>query len=86
MVTERQQIFLDFEVDKLKNSIENILSGDRFPTDVSVVTKEDIKSITKKAGWLFDWNKEAKLPDRDIYKLTIVNNAGYYSRLGEFNC
>jgi hypothetical protein len=73
-VTKRKQIFLDFELDKLTNSIENILSGDSFPTDVSVITKEDVKSITKKTGWLFDWAKETKLPDRDVYKLTIVNN------------
>lgn len=74
-MTKREQIFLDFEVDKLTNSIENILSGDSFLTDISIVTKEDVKSITKRAGWLFDWAKEAKLPDRDVYKLTIVNNA-----------
>lgn len=30
--------------------------------------------MTKKAGWLFEWSKEAKLADRDVYKLTIVNN------------
>jgi len=65
---------LDFEVDKLTNSVENLLTGDSFPTDVSVITKEDMKAISKKAGWLFDWNKETKLPDRDVYKLTIVNN------------
>jgi hypothetical protein len=74
-VTKRKQTFLDFEVDKLTNSIENILTGDSFLTDVSVVNNEDIKNINKKFGWLFDWKKEAKLADRDVYKLTIVNNA-----------
>lgn len=66
---------LDFEVDKLTNSIENILTGDSFPTDVSIISKEDLKVIDKKTGWLFDWNTEAKLADRDVYKLTIVNNS-----------
>jgi len=51
-VTKRRQIFLDFEIDKLTNSIENILTGDSFSTDISIVTKEDIKAISKKAGWL----------------------------------
>ena len=74
-MTKHRQIFLDFEVDKLTNSIENILTGDSFPTDVSVVCKADMKTINKKTGWLFDWTKEVKLPDRDAYKLTIVNNA-----------
>jgi len=57
----------------LPNSIENILTGDSFPTDVSVVSNKDIKTISKKAGWLFDWKNEAKLADRDVYKLSIVN-------------
>jgi hypothetical protein len=39
---------LDFIIDKLTNSIENIVTGDSFQTEVSVVTKEDLKHITKK--------------------------------------
>lgn len=73
-MAKQNQQFLHFTIDKLTNSIQNILSGDSFATDVSVVSKEDIKAIGKKAGWLFDWAKEAKLPDREVYKLTIVNN------------
>jgi len=49
-VKKRRQIYLDFEVDKLTNSIENILTGDRFPTDVTVNSKENLKGIFKKAG------------------------------------
>lgn len=66
---------LGFEVDKLTNSIENILTGDSFQTDISIVEKVDLKIINQKNGWLFDWNRESKLPDRDVYKLTIVNNS-----------
>lgn len=73
-MTKQRQISLDFTIDKLTNSIENILTGDNFPTEVSLLTKADIKNLTKKAGLLFDWSKEAKLADRDVYKLTIVNN------------
>lgn len=65
---------LDFEIDKLTNSIENIVTGDNFPTDVVVLTKADLKNINKKNGWEFDWKHEFKQPDRDTYKLTIVNN------------
>lgn len=65
---------LDFEIDKLTNSIENIVTGDSFPTDVVVLAKADLKAITKKNGWEFDWKHEFKHADRDIYKLTIVNN------------
>jgi len=46
---------LDFEIDKLTNSIENIVTGDSFPTDIVVLTKEDLRNITKKNGWEFDW-------------------------------
>lgn len=73
-MTNPRQIFLAFEIDKLTNSIENILTGDSFSTEVSIISKTDLKTIVKKSGWLFDWVKEAKLPDRDVFKLTIVNN------------
>lgn len=65
---------LDFEVDKLTNSIENILTGDVFATDVLLVNKNDFKVVTKKSGWLFNWMNEFKQPVREVYKLTIVNN------------
>ena len=65
---------LDFEIDKLTNSIENAKSGDNFPTEVALLTKEEVKSITKKNGWLFNWKAELKIPEREIYKLTITNN------------
>jgi len=65
---------LDFVVDKLTNSIENTITGDSFQTGVIVVTSPDLKTTTKKNGWLFDWKSEFKYPERDIYKLTIVNN------------
>jgi len=32
---------LDFEVDKLTNSIENVITGDTFQTEVSIYLKED---------------------------------------------
>jgi hypothetical protein len=66
---------LDFFVDKLTNSIENTFSGDRFQTEVIVVDKKDLKVVTKKKGWLFDWKLEFAYPERELYKLTIVNNS-----------
>jgi len=65
---------LDFEIDKLTNSIENVVTGDSFQTDVSVITLADLKTITKKNNWQFDWKSEYKQPEREVYKLTIVNN------------
>ena len=69
-----KQIGLDFEVDKLTNSIENVITGDSFPTDITIISGTDLKTVTKKNGWAFDWKLELKEPTRDVYKLTIVNN------------
>lgn len=68
------KIELDFLIDKLTNSIENVNSGDSFPTEVSILLKEDLKSITKRKGWKFNWGVEFKNPKIEIYKLTISNN------------
>jgi len=73
-VKKSKQIGLDFVIDKLTNSIENVQSGDSFPTDISLLTDAQLKNITKKNGWQFNWSAEFKLPERDVYKLTITNN------------
>jgi hypothetical protein len=73
-VKHSEEIGLDFEIDKLTNSIENIISGDSFATDITLIIRNELKAITKKNGWLFNWNQEFKYPERDVYKLTIVNN------------
>ncbi|MFS4418123.1 hypothetical protein [Maribacter sp. 2307ULW6-5] len=65
---------LDFLVDKLTNSIENVVTGDSFQTVVSLVSTSDLKAITKKNGWLFNWKFEHKQPEREVYNLTIVGN------------
>ena len=71
----KENIGLDFIVDKLTNSIENILSGDSFATDISVLKSSDLKTVSKKNKWLFNWKEEYSTPERDVYKLTIVNNS-----------
>ena len=70
----KKLIGLDFEIDKLTNSIENVITGDSFPTDITLISNADLKLISKKNGWLFDWKIEFKQPEKDVYKLTIVNN------------
>lgn len=69
------EIGLDFIIDKLTNSIENVITGDSFQTEISILQKSDLKSVTKKNGWLFNWSEEFKNPVRDIYKLTISGNS-----------
>jgi len=65
---------LDFEIDKLTDSILNRISGDSFRTEISLLTKTDLKSITKSKGWSFDWKYELNQLDREVYKLTIIDN------------
>jgi len=50
----------DFIIDRLTNSILNTISGDSFPTEISILTKNDLKIITKKKGWSFNWRAEFK--------------------------
>jgi hypothetical protein len=69
-----KEIGLDFIIDKLTNSIENVVTGDSFATEISILTANDLKTATTKNGWLFNWKDEYKEPARDVYKLTIVNN------------
>ena len=68
--------YIDIEIDKLTNSIENVITGEGFQTDISLIDSKDLKSVTKKNGWLFNWKAEFKQPDRDVYKLTIAGNPG----------
>ena len=71
---ERKKIELDFVIDALTNSIRNTISGDSFQTEVLRLTKNDLKQITKKNGWNFNWKTELENNIKEVYKLTIVGN------------
>lgn len=71
---KRKNIQLDFIIDKLTRSIQNVVTGDSFQTDITLISVQDLKVLTKKNGWVFDWKYELKQPEREVYKLTIVNN------------
>ena len=61
---------VDIEIDKLTNSIENVITGESFETEFSRVTNKEIK----KKDWLFDWNKEIKEKNCQVFKMTTVEN------------
>lgn len=71
---KQQNKGLDFIIDKLTNSIENVVTGDSFATDITLISTTDLKTVLQKNSWQFDWKLEFKQPQRDVYKLTIVNN------------
>ena len=70
---KRKDIELDFEVDKLTNSIENAISGEVFDTLIILLKTTDSRQI-KKTEWIFNWQAELKDNARQVYKLTTANN------------
>ena len=68
---KQKEIQLDFEIDKLTNSIENAISGEVF--DTSVLKISDPKLI-KKTEWVFNWHVEIKDKSKAVYGLTTISN------------
>ena len=66
--------YVEIEIDKLTRSIENVATGDSFPTDIIHLVKADLKQVSKKNGWIFNWKTELDFPEREVYKLTIKGN------------
>ena len=71
---KNKNILLDFEIDKLTNSVQNTISGDSFQTDVSRFTKTDAQQLAGTKGWSFNWKTELADNSKEVYKLTIINN------------
>ena len=66
-----EEIQLDFEIDKLTNSIENAISGEVFDTHISQIS--ETRKI-KKSDWVFEWHSEIKSNSKSVYSLTTLNN------------
>ena len=60
---------LDFEIDKITESIENAETGESLDTLVLPVTQADLKETVIKNGWIFNWKQEFLEPERQVYKL-----------------
>ncbi|MES1219081.1 MAG: hypothetical protein ABUT20_26475, partial [Bacteroidota bacterium] len=71
---KNEKIALDFEIDVLTNSIQNTISGDSFETEVSSLTIKELKHITRKNSWSFNWRTELIDNKKEVYKLTIIKN------------
>lgn len=70
---KKEIFYLDFEVDKLTNSIENVISGEVFDTLIIKLKITEAKSI-KKSDWIFNWHDELKDKSKQVYKLTTISN------------
>lgn len=74
-MVELKYIEQEFIIDSLTNSILNKISGDSFQTDVIRLNKQDLRLITKKRGWNFNWKAEYDNIEKEVYKLYIINNS-----------
>lgn len=58
------------EIDILISSIKNVVSGDVFDTEMTILSKKD--QLLIETGWNFDWKSECS--SNEVYKLTIKDN------------
>ena len=65
---------LDIEIDILSESVVEVLTGEIFKTHVSKASIEFLNKIHKKNGWKFNWKKEAKEPNKLVYKMVLDSN------------
>ena len=62
---------LDFEIDKLTHSLEDTQTGVTLLTEILPLEKADLKFITKKSGWNFNWTTEFIAPQKQVFKLVL---------------
>ena len=63
---------LDFVIDKLTSSIENIRTGEIHDTRVMRLYPSDSKLLISQ-DWLFDWHREINSDDREVFALTTIS-------------
>lgn len=70
---KQKNIPLEFEIDKLTNSIENTITGEVFDTLIIPMSKSNSNEINRN-DWRFDWIKETKDRTKQVYKLVTQTN------------
>ncbi len=58
-------------IDKLTRSIENVVTGESFPTQVRPLTTAKTRKLK---GWAFDWAREVATSGRPVFQLNTVDN------------
>lgn len=64
---------LDFKIDKITNSIEHAQSGISCKTAIHKVDAKIDAIHILSSKWEFDWKFEINISQREVYKLTIIN-------------
>jgi hypothetical protein len=65
--------YIDTKIDKLTHSLEDTTTGDILLTEVLSVEKNDLKFISKKYGWKFNWELELAATEKQVFKLVLQN-------------
>jgi hypothetical protein len=73
-----KEIGLEFEIDKLTNSIENSISGETFNT--LIIKIKETKRLNK-TDWTFDWHLEIKDNSKLVWGLTTQDNQSIFQGL-----
>jgi len=60
---------LDFEIDKITESIEDARTGESLNTLVVPIINAELRGVTKENGWRFNWGFELAQFGRQVYKL-----------------
>ena len=61
----------DVEIDKLTHSLEDTQTGEIFLTEILPLDKTELKDITKKSSWKFNWKTEFIAPEKQVFKLVL---------------
>ncbi len=70
-----KEIELEFEIDKLTNSIENAISGEVFNTTFVHISNP---KLIKKNEWVFNWQTEIKDKNRMVFGLVTIDNPSIF--------
>lgn len=65
---------IDVIINELTNSLRHSVTGEILRTEVLLVLKGDLKKIKRK-NWEFDWGKEFRDENKQLFKLVISNDA-----------
>jgi len=69
------------KIDKLTTSLEEVATGKIFATAVFPAEKNDLKRLSKKSGWRFNWKEEFESELKSVYKLTLADETAIIQRL-----
>jgi len=64
-------MLLDFEIDKLTHSLEDTATGNILLSEVLPLEKADLKVISKKSGWKFNWKTEFAATEKQVFKIIL---------------